>query len=72
VVAALHHIGEHVRVTAAALGTGHTVALAVAGGLQRVHRVHHIPGATSAATHGPWSVSIPITTSASSASAPTC
>jgi hypothetical protein len=39
-----HHVGQHVCVGRVALGPGHREAFAVAGGLQRVDRVHRIPG----------------------------
>ena len=39
-----HHVGQHVRVAAVALGAGHAVPLPVPRRLQRVHREHHVPG----------------------------
>ena len=39
-----HHIGEHVRVTAVALGAGYPVTFPVPRGLQRVHPVDRVPG----------------------------
>ena len=39
-----HHVGQHVRVTPVALGTGHAVALPVPRCLQRVHPEHRVPG----------------------------
>ena len=39
-----HHIGQHVRVTAVALGAGDPVTFPVPRGLQRVHPVDRVPG----------------------------
>jgi hypothetical protein len=39
-----HHVRQHVRVTAVALGAGHAVTFPVPPGLQRIHPVDHIPG----------------------------
>ncbi len=39
-----HHVRQHVRVAAVALCAGDAVPFPVPRGLQRVHRVHHIPG----------------------------
>ena len=38
-----HHIGQHVRVPAVALGPRHAMPAAVPGRLQRVHREHPVP-----------------------------
>jgi hypothetical protein len=59
-----HHIGQHVRVTAVALRPGHAMPAPIPRRLQRVHANTTYPAATSAVTHGPWSVSIPTCTSA--------
>jgi hypothetical protein len=37
-----HHVGQHVRVPAVALGPGHAVPAPVPGRLQRVHREHRV------------------------------
>ena len=39
-----HHVSQHVRVTAVALGAGDAVTFPVPRGLQRIHPVDHIPG----------------------------
>ena len=39
-----HHVSEHVRVAGIALGAGHAVAFPVPRGLQRVDRIHGVPG----------------------------
>jgi hypothetical protein len=39
-----HHVGQHVRVGGVALRARHSKAFAVSGRLQRIDRVHRVPG----------------------------
>ncbi len=66
------HVGQGVCIRRVALGAGHAVAFPVPGRLQRIDRIHRVTGRDQRCHPRTRSVSIPTTTSASSASSPRC